>query len=108
MTYDKTEAERGLIVAAGILKLVAERDMARKCEEEANLDYYATTARQSKLIDDYQKVGEDEYERAKKLETALLELVRCCQTVEQYPSINEECRVVLDRCHSLCQELNED
>jgi len=70
-----TNEDRGLEVAAGILKLVAERDMAVKCEQSAN-DYCTEEgARHRKTVDELQRQVDALIGRAEKLEAAMLALV---------------------------------
>lgn len=82
-------AERGLEVAAGILKLVAERDSALKGERSANDDWMDASARHAKRVTEVEKMLNDEYERAEKLEAAMLALVHA---VERYaPNKHPQC-----------------
>jgi excinuclease UvrABC nuclease subunit len=90
------EAERGLAVAEGILKLIAERDMAQRCERSADEAYAEQSARLNKQIEDHRKQSDEEFHRAERLEDAMLALVDVIEA--QFTERSDELNSAVLRC----------
>lgn len=89
--------ERCLEVAAGIIRLVAERDMAQKCADQANEDYGLMVARNEKQMSARRREMDALFESAEKVEEAMLLLVT---EAEPFANSSGSLLAAINRCRA--------